>query len=154
MTDEKKQEFHAECKEEKSKLEKMLSRYLIAVLDVIFFLYSNNKRVNTTLKMLTILDEIIIMLENPYLIKKNTINRFSDYIRDLVFKKIQDELSLVFQVSRLDENSQIETLYFLVVLKNRKRLGITVFQPRLKVCTFARTNYYEYGKQRQVQESP
>lgn len=37
---------------------------------------------------------------------------------------------------------------------NRKRLGITVFQPRLKVCTFARTNYYEYGKQRQVQESP
>ena len=118
LTDEKKQEFHAECKEEKSKLEKMLSRYLIAVLDVIFFLYSNNKRVNTTLKMLTILDEIIIMLENPYLIKKNTINRFSDYIRDLVFKKIQDELSLVFQVSRLDENSQIETLYFLVVLKN------------------------------------
>lgn len=118
LTDEKKQEFHAECKEEKSKFEKMLSRYLIAVLDVIFFLYSNNKRVNTTLKMLTILDEIIIMLENPYLIKKNTINRFSDFIRDLVFKKIQDELSLVFQVSRLDENSQIETLYFLVVLKN------------------------------------
>ena len=36
----------------------------------------------------------------------------------------------------------------------RKRLGITVFQPRLKVCTFARTNYYEYGKQRQVQKSP
>ena len=36
----------------------------------------------------------------------------------------------------------------------RKRLCITVFQPRLKVCTFARTNSYEYGKQRQVQESP
>lgn len=35
-----------------------------------------------------------------------------------------------------------------------KRLGITVFQPRLKVCTFARTNYFEYGKQRQVQEYP
>ena len=26
--------------------------------------------------------------------------------------------------------------------KNGKRLGITIFQPRLKVCTFARTNYY------------
>ena len=38
--------------------------------------------------------------------------------------------------------------------KQRKRLGITVFQPRLKVCTFARTNYFEYGKQRQVQEYP
>ena len=34
-----------------------------------------------------------------------------------------------------------------------KRLGITVFQSRLKVRTFARTNSYEYGKQRQVQES-
>ena len=32
----------------------------------------------------------------------------------------------------------------------RKRLCITVFQPRLKVRTFARTNSYEYGKQ--VQE--
>ena len=39
-------------------------------------------------------------------------------------------------------------------LYDGKRLGITVFQPRLKVCTFARTNSYEYGKQRQVQESP
>ena len=38
--------------------------------------------------------------------------------------------------------------------KKGKRLGITVFQPRLKVYTFARTNSYEYGKQRQVQESP
>ena len=37
--------------------------------------------------------------------------------------------------------------------KKGKRLGITVFQPRLKVYTFARTNSYEYGKQRQVQES-
>ena len=40
------------------------------------------------------------------------------------------------------------------LLEYRKRLGITVFQPRLKVCTFARTNYYEYGRQRQLQESP
>ena len=41
-----------------------------------------------------------------------------------------------------------------MLLMKRKRLGITVFQPRLKVRTFARTNSYEYGKQRQVQESP
>ena len=43
---------------------------------------------------------------------------------------------------------------YLHCVMQRKRLGITVFQPRLKVCTFARINYYEYGKQRQVQESP
>ena len=44
--------------------------------------------------------------------------------------------------------------YLIKSVEDRKRLGITVFQPRLKVCTFARTNYYEYGKQRQVQKSP
>ncbi len=41
----------------------------------------------------------------------------------------------------------------LIQVPQSKRLGITVFQPRLTVRTFARTNYYEYGKQRQVQES-
>lgn len=117
-TDEKNPDLRLKCAEKKEKLEKMLSRYLIAVLDAIFFLYSGNKRVNTTLKMLTILNEIIILLENPYQVKKDTVSRFSDYIRNLVFKKIQDELSLVFQVSKLEENSQIETLYFLVILKN------------------------------------
>ena len=33
-----------------------------------------------------------------------------------------------------------------------KRLGITVFQPRLKVSVFARKNHYEYGKQRQCSD--
>ena len=118
FTDEKNPDLRLMCAEKKKKLEKMFSRYLIAVIDAIFFLYSGNKRVNTTLKMLTILNEIIIMLENPYQVRKDTVARFSDDIRDLVFKKVQDELSLVFQVSKLDENSQIETLYFLVILKN------------------------------------
>ena len=52
-----------------------------------------------------------------------------------------------------DINDPRTRIYFLAKVQS-KRLGITVFQPRLKVCTFARTNYYEYGKQRQVQESP
>ena len=58
-----------------------------------------------------------------------------------------------WSVHLTDENSAIYLHEQETGLK-RKRLGITVFQPRLKVCTFARTNYYEYGKQRQVQESP
>ena len=45
---------------------------------------------------------------------------------------------------------------YLVILRKEvklgKRLGITVFQPCLKVSIFARKNHYEYGKQRQVQE--
>ena len=116
----KKIEHHKSCEDKKIKMEKDLSRFLISILEVIFFLYACNKRVNTTLKMLTILNDIIIMLDNPYVIKKEKISRYSDYIREQVFKKIQDELSLVFQVSEINKNSQIETLYFLVVLKKMR----------------------------------
>ena len=57
-------------------------------------------------------------------------------------------------MNKLNIHSLLTDFSFVVPEIQRKRLGITVFQPRLKVCTFARTNYYEYGKQRQVQESP
>ena len=45
---------------------------------------------------------------------------------------------------------------YLVILRKEvklgKRLGITVFQPCLKVSIFARKNHYEYGKQRQCSD--
>lgn len=116
-----KEEFKSkfdQCKKAKRNKERMLTSFLLALLDSVFFLYSNNKRVNTTLKVLNILNDIIIALENDYVVKHETINRFSDYIRDNVFKKIRDEVSLVFQTSNLDENTQIETLYFLIILKS------------------------------------
>ena len=68
-----------------------------------------------------------------------------------------DDERIAFLCRRLRDLSLVDGIRLARVLQRtlvRKRLGITVFQPRLKVCTFARTNYYEYGKQRQVQESP
>lgn len=35
-------------------------------------------------------------------------------------KKIQDEIALVFQTSQIDENAQLETLYFLITLKSMR----------------------------------
>ena len=73
--------------------------------------------------------------------------RRNNIYRELIMQSVDvvNDIRLVcLSSNKMTEKERMES----------KRLGITVFQPRLKVCTFARTNYYEYGKQRQVQESP
>lgn len=110
--------LHQSCVHAKQKKEKMLNNFLLELLDSVFFLYSDNKRINTTLKVLNILNLIIITLDNPYIINGDKIDRFSDYIRDNIFKKIQDEIMLVFQTSKMDENTQLETLYFLIIMRS------------------------------------
>ncbi len=64
------------------------------------------------------------------------------------------DLSIVRRLGRFSCCKDNELFAIAQVFTMIKCLGITVFQPRLKVRTFARTNSYEYGKQRQVQESP
>ena len=82
---------------------------------------------------------------------------------ECIFKSVQEcNNILVFHHGLLEAVVYTDNFTLAVLGKSKdlridflsKRLGITVFQPRLKVRTFARTNYYEYGKQRQVQESP
>lgn len=106
----------------RKQLEKALSRYLFNVLDSVFFLYANSERINTTLKLIQILDTIRIYLDNDYCLgagkTKTTEFRFTEYVREIAFKKIRDEISLVFQKTPLDENVQLETLYFLVLLRS------------------------------------
>lgn len=109
--------FHAEIKKVMSRKEKMITLFLEELLDSVFFLYSANKRVNTTLKVINILNDIVIHLDNDYKIKDDIIKKFSDGVRDIVFKKIQDEISLVFKTSEFNSKTQLETLYFLILLK-------------------------------------
>lgn len=108
-----------ECLNKIRKQEKMLHRYLDGMIDVIFFLYSDCKRVNTTLKMMNILNDIIIYLESNYKEKNGKIiRRFSSALRDEIFKKIQNEITIVFKTTTFDVNAQIETLFFLITLKS------------------------------------
>lgn len=103
------------------KLEKVLAKFLFEVVDSLFFLYATNKRINTTLKTMELLNKIIIYLDNPYSMKlgqsSSTIPRFSEYIREIIFKKIRDEISLVLKTAPINEKVQLETLYFLILLK-------------------------------------
>lgn len=106
------------CKKKKNTQERMLLNYIIGLLDVIFFLYSSCKRVNTTLKMMTILNDIIIYVGSNYTLNGETIKRFSSEMRDEVYRKIQNEIELVFKVTQFDVDAQIETLYFLIILRS------------------------------------
>ena len=46
--------------------------------------------------------------------------RFTDDIRANVFKKIRDEINVTFQCSRYSEDTQLETLYFLITMRSMR----------------------------------
>ena len=109
------EELKRDCEHCKNQEEKMITKYILGILDIVFFLYSNNKRINTTLKLLSILNIIILYFKNDY--ENEGLKKFTDNCRSEVFKKIQDEINLVFQSTPFSENAQLETLYLLVALK-------------------------------------
>lgn len=110
-------EYHSKIQKAKQKKEDMIVAFMEELLDVTFFLYASNKRVNTTLKVINILNLIIIHLDNDYEIKGENVVKYSDSARDIVFKKIQDELSLVLKTTSVEPNTQLETLFFLIINK-------------------------------------
>jgi hypothetical protein len=110
--------------------EKNLIRFIVNVLDIVFFLYSTNKRINTTLKVLSLLNIVIIYLKNNYELasrkKKEKLIRFAKSNIEIVFKKIQDEINLVMQTTPFNENTQLEAFYLLLALNEMgKDYGIS-----------------------------
>lgn len=109
----------------KSIMENELSLFLFNLLDSAFFIYSFNKQLNSTLKLINLLNTIIVYLDNDYFerSKDKTFikhKRFTDDIRANVFKKIQDEINMAFQCCRYREDTQLETLYFLITLRSMR----------------------------------
>lgn len=114
-----KQVKEQECREKKLKMELMLSDYLVQITDISFFLYADCKRINTTLKLMNILNKIIIYLDNDYFPDKTVkIKRFTNVIRDTVFRNIQKEVDTVFRLSKYQEETPLETLFLLVTIKS------------------------------------
>lgn len=66
---------------------------------------------NSTLKLVNLLNTIIVYLDTDY---------FTNDIRANVFKKIQDEINVAFQCCRYSEDTQLETLYFLITLRSMR----------------------------------
>ena len=95
----------------KSIMEHELSLFLFNLLDSAFFIYSFNKQLNSTLKLVNLLNTIIVYLDTDC---------FTDDIRANVFKKKQDEINVAFQCCRYSEDTQMETLYFLITLRSMR----------------------------------
>ena len=104
----------------KSKLERNFTKYIIGFIDFVFFLYSVSPRVNSSIKLAKILSSIIKYYKGYYKIKtqKERFPRIKESNKDLVFKKISDEISLILERHEMDTHTQIEVLYLLIVLQD------------------------------------
>lgn len=100
------------------KCQRFLTNYLIALTDVTFFVFNSNRQINTTLKLQKIMNTIILYAKRHGVFSKdNTKSRFQTISKDLIFKKIQDEITLVLSTTDAHRNTLHESLYLLVLAK-------------------------------------
>ncbi|TDB61787.1 antiviral reverse transcriptase Drt3b [Arundinibacter roseus] len=105
--------------ERDEKAQKQFEKGFFEVLDVAFFLYSVEPRVNSTIKVCLIIDKIISFL------KKNKSNEYKEPFltnhKHNIFKKISDEIYQVLQKNKSDKTTQVESLYLLIALNQLGR---------------------------------
>lgn len=102
----------------KKKLELNFAKYVVGYIDFVFFLYSVSPRVNSSIKLSNILAKIIEYYKGFYKTKEGVrYSRMRNSNKDLVFKKIADDISLILDRHQMDKHTQIEVLYLLVILR-------------------------------------
>ena len=104
-------EIHAQ------RVQRKLTSYLVSLIDVAFFVFNSNRQINTTLKLLKIMNSIIIYGKRHGDFKVNPEVRFQTISKDIIFKKIQDEIALVLATTDPHRNTLHESLYLLILAK-------------------------------------
>lgn len=104
-------EIHAQ------RVQRKLTSYLVSLIDVVFFVFNSNRQINTTLKLLKIMNSIIIYGKRHGDFKVNPEVRFQTISKDIIFKKIQDEIVLVLTTTDTHRNTLHESLYLLILAK-------------------------------------
>lgn len=110
------------------KQEKAFTDYIIEILDFIFFLYTVSPRVNSTIKLSTILSAVLLFYKGKYKFKTGNPLNPKEYIyfsrfdeqnsnRELILKKISDEINLILLNNKSEKHIQIETLYLFIILR-------------------------------------
>jgi len=110
----------------KKNLENRFSKFIVGYIDFVFFLYSVSPRVNSSIKLATILAKIITYYKGAYKVtlagnQKGRVFRMKEMNVDLVFKKISDDSSLILERHQMDKHTQIEELYLLIILRELGR---------------------------------
>lgn len=99
------------------RVQRKLTSYLISLIDVAFFVFNSNRQVNTTLKLQKIMNTIVLYAKRNGDFKTNPEVRFQTISKDIIFKKIQDEISLVLVATDSHRYTLHESLYLLILAK-------------------------------------
>ena len=99
------------------RVQRKLMSYLVSLIDVAFFVFNSNRQVNTTLKLHKIMNSIVIYAKRNGDFKANPEVRFQTISKDIIFKKIQDEIALVLSTTDTHRNTLHESLYLLILAK-------------------------------------
>lgn len=97
--------------------QRKLTNYIVSLIDVVFFVFNSNRQVNTTLKLQKILNSIILYAKRHGDFNVNLETRFQTISKDLIFKKIYDEIALVLSTTDSHRNNLHESLYLLILAK-------------------------------------
>lgn len=98
-------------------VQRELTSFLVSLIDVTFFVFNSNRQVNTTLKLQKIMNTIVIYAKRHGDFKTNPEVRFQTISKNIIFKKIQDEIALVLATTDSHRNTLHESLYLLILVK-------------------------------------
>lgn len=101
--------------------QRKLTSYLVSLIDVAFFVFNSNRQVNTTLKLQKIMNTIIVYAKRHGDFKFNPEVRFQTISKDIIFKKILDEIALVLNTTDSHHSTLHESLYLLILAKELDR---------------------------------
>ena len=99
------------------RVQRKLTNFLVSLIDLSFFVFNSNRQINTTLKLQKIMNTIIIYAKRHGDFKSNLEIRFETTSKDIIFKKIQDEIALVLATTDSHRNTLHESLYLLILSK-------------------------------------
>jgi len=136
--------FENSLKEDKFKT--TFIKTLFELIDFLMFIYSVLPQVNTTIKICSILNKIIQFLKDKT--ESDSKNKyFNEDRKNLVFKKISDDISLVLKKNKNSKYKQIETLYLLIVISSlgkEYRLSENALAIYLNIKKIKENNLVEY----------
>ena len=98
-------------------VQRKLTSFLVSLIDVVFFVFNSNRQVNTTLKLQKTMNAIVIYAKRHGDFKTNPEARFQTISKDVIFKKIQDEIALVLATTDSHRYTLHESLYLLILAK-------------------------------------
>jgi len=124
------------------RVQRKLTNFLVSLIDLSFFVFNSNRQINTTLKLQKIMNTIIIYAKRHGDFKTNPEVRFQTISKDIIFKKMQDDISLVLAATDSHRYTLHESLYLLILAKE---LGSAyLFSPEV-IKSFIEKSELEYN---------